>query len=116
MRTGIYVHKPTTISLHAKDPNDRFRVFSYDPAHAIRAGEGKQHLEPGIYLVHSTGAVDVKGGDLTVVIVMADKDPWPDPKVNVIALERGASSESIRAFFQVAKDASVDVVDPKVDG
>ena len=69
---------------------------------------GSHRLEPGIYMVVSTGEIEVSSRNVGTQIVANDKDPWPDPNVAVIGLESGASADSIKEFFTVSKDIDID--------
>ena len=105
MRTAIYVHKPSTVTIRAKNPDDaRVELSRYTRA-ANRPAIGVHRLEAGIYQVVSRDALEVTGDDVTVEATSGSgKDIFPDPKAGVIALEPGATAQSIQEFFALAKD------------
>jgi hypothetical protein len=113
MRTAIYVNEPSTVTITANDPRDaEVQLCRYNQA-TRRAAIGTLALEPGIYLIVSRSELHVTIRSVGLQVVANDKDPWPFPKANVIALEPGATLETLREFFTVAKDASPD--DPSPD-
>jgi hypothetical protein len=104
MRTAIYVHEPTRVTIRALDERDRaVELTPYRLATAPRLGVGAYAIGPGIYMIHSVGALVVDGAGVTVEATTDDKDPWPDPKAHLLALEPGASVASVQARFDLAK-------------
>jgi len=107
MRTGIYVHKCSKVTIHARDPHDSgaklLRYNSKDIATAL----GTHKLEPGIYQVISRGELDVKGEDLNIQVMLNDKDTWPDPGLQVVQLEQAATTTTVQQFFELAKGITV---------
>jgi hypothetical protein len=106
MRTAIYVHESSTVTIRATDPRDaKAELVRYNRPANVPA-IGTHELEPGIYLIVSNGALEITGLRIEFEATRNDKDIWPDPKLNVIALEAGATSKSIQQFCNVAKDIS----------
>jgi hypothetical protein len=107
MRTAIYVYQPTHVTFRPTGPTDvklpLFRFQHFDERPAI----GTLRLVPGIYAIASDAPVDVTG-DHIEVIPLAGKDDNPDPKARVLALEPGATAESVRDFLMIDKDVSPD--------
>jgi len=108
MRTAIYLREPSIVTISAKDQRDANAQICRYRQTLSQVAVGTRRLDPGIYLVVSSGELAVSGAALDVQIVANDKDTWPDPKANVIALEPGASAASITEFFTVAKEISVE--------
>lgn len=118
MRTGIYVQKPTTVTIHASTPADarvqlrQFRVVtSQADVHAsLRdpAAVGTHQLDPGIYLIVSSSPMQIEGDGVTTQIVANDKDPWPEIAASVVGLALDATMASVRDFFAVTKGIEVD--------
>ena len=108
MRTAIYVHAPDTVKIHNQDPGDAGVTLARYGQIARLPAIGSHALAAGIYLVVSRGPLDVVGNNITVEIVTNNKDEWPDPTPGVIALVPGATARSVREFFTVAKDLSID--------
>lgn len=120
MRTGIYVQKPTTVTIRASAPQDarvqlrRFRsvTFGADARASLREPEavGTHQLDPGIYLIVSSSPMQITGDNLTTQVVANDKDGWPDPPAMVVGLVSDATSTTLRAiqdFFAVTKGIEV---------
>jgi hypothetical protein len=121
MRTGIYVQKPTTVTIRASATQDaRVQIRRFpsatcqaDARAPLRAPEavGTHQLDPGIYLIVSSSPMQVTGDNLTTQIVANDKDTWPDPGATVVGLVSDATSTTLRAiqdFFAVTKGIEVD--------
>lgn len=111
MRTAIYAYQTAEVTIRARDPRDAKVVISrFDQPIGAPAREaiGTHTLEPGIYLIVSRDVLEVLGVGIEIKAVPNNKDTWPDPKAQVLALAPGASTESIKEFFTVAKDLSVD--------
>ena len=111
MRTAIYVTQQTLVTIQPTDPGDaaaRLVRYPQTPEAMGSLARGRHVLPPGIYLILSRGALDIQGTGVTTETVAKDKDPWPDPKPAVLTLETGATTSSLRAFFDVAKSASTD--------
>jgi hypothetical protein len=106
MRTAIYVQQPSTVTIRPTDPRDAKALLCRYNQLPEQAAAGTHKLQPGIYLVISSGPIEVHGLGTTTQIVANDKDIWPDPKATVIGLEPGATAASIQEFFTVAKDIS----------
>jgi hypothetical protein len=108
MRTALYIAQPTTVTIRTDDPLDaKIAICRYHQP-PTAAAAGTHQLEPGIYLIVSRGPLEVTSADTTVVTSRNDKDIWPEPKGNVLALEPGATVASVQEFFEVAKDISPD--------
>lgn len=117
MRTGIYVQKPTTVTIRASAAADayvelrQFRVVAseIDARAHLRdpAAVGTHQLDAGIYLIVSSSPMQIEGDSVTTQVVANDKDPWPEIAANVVALVSGAVTASIRNFFEVTKGIEV---------
>jgi hypothetical protein len=108
MRTAIYVYEPSTVKIRAKDPRDAsVEIVRYREPRAQPA-VGVHRLDPGIYLIVSNRGLEVAGPNIEVQVVANNKDDWPDPEARVLALEPGASNGTIKEFFAVAMDLSID--------
>jgi len=104
MRTAIYVHAPSTVTIRPAAPGEASVLLYRYQQPTAKPGLGAHALEPGIYMAMSVGELTVTGDNLTVASLRNDKDIPPDPKA-VLAFEPGATVESVNKFFQVAKDA-----------
>lgn len=116
MRTGIYVQKPTTVTIRASAPEDtrvqlrRFRVATTaaDARHQREPDAvGTHQLDAGIYLIVSSCPMQIEGANLTTQVVANDKNPWPDPDGVVAGLVVNATMAAIRDFFAVTKGIEV---------
>ena len=116
MRTGIYVQKPTTVTIRASAPEDarvqlrRFRVATTaaDARHQREPDAvGTHRLDAGIYLIVSSCPMHIEGANLTTQAVANDKNPWPDPDGAVAGLVVNATMAAIRDFFAVTKGIEV---------
>lgn len=120
MRTGIYVQKPTTVTIRASALQDarvqlrRFRMGTCetDARGHLREPEavGTHQLDPGIYLIVSSSPMQVEGNNLTTQVVPNDKDGWPDPGATVVGLVSDSTSTTLKAiqhFFAVTKGIEV---------
>jgi hypothetical protein len=120
MRTGIYVQKPTTVTIRASASQDarvqlrRFRAASCEADARAHLREpdavGTHQLDAGIYLIVSSGPMQVAGDNVTMQIVANDKDGWPDPPAPVIGLVSESTSTTLKAikdFFAVTKGIEV---------
>jgi hypothetical protein len=122
MRTGIYVQKPTTVTIRASAPEDarvqlrRFRAAaSAADARHLREPDavGTHQLDAGIYLIVSSCPMAIEGANLTTQTVANDKNPWPDPDGAVAGLVVNATMAAIRDFFAVTKGIEVgDAAEP----
>jgi hypothetical protein len=107
MRTLIYVHEPSTVTIHAKAASDAAALLCRYNQGAGQVAIGKHRLERGIYLIVSNSALEVSGSHAEVAVLHNDKDIPPDPGLTLLALEPGATASSYRAFLEIAKDISV---------
>ncbi len=114
MRIGLYVFKPSTVTIEelvsskwaaAAAPSARPAVLAFRRPGALQA-VGSLQLEAGIYQVLSQSPVQITGDAVQVVVVPNDKDGWPKPPPLALALEPGATEATIEGFFATAKDAS----------
>ncbi|HEY0194346.1 MAG TPA: hypothetical protein VGC42_24705 [Kofleriaceae bacterium] len=106
MRTGLYVFKPTTVSIQgASSGAAKPALMAYRQQGQLQP-TGTLHLEPGIYQVLSETPVQITGDSIEVIATPSGKDQWPKPPPLAIALEPGATEATIAAFFGAAKDAS----------
>ena len=103
MRTGIYVREPTTVTIRLLDPrSEKAWLYRYGQSETSPA-IGSHYVERGIYMIHSSGELQIEVvGVATVTTVRGGKDPWPRPQLDVVALEPGATAESIQQFFTVS--------------
>src|SRR5262249_59771156 len=108
MRTGIYVQKPTTVTIRASAPADarvQLRRFAGAACEAdarahLRepAAVGTHQLDAGIYLIVSSSPMQIEGDHLTTQTVANDKDPWPELGAPVIGLVSEATSQTVQAI------------------
>ena len=108
MRTAIYVHESSRVTIRIEDPVDAKAALSRYRDPAPYPAAGTHELAPGVYLIISRGPLQIEGAGIAVETLRDDKDEWPDPKPHVIILEPGASAASLKQFFTIAKDLSVD--------
>ena len=106
MRTLIYVHEPSTLTIQAKVPADTHVMLCRYNQSSGSVTPGARHFERGIYLIVSRGELEINGGNVTVEHLIGDKDIPPEPRI--VALEPGATAESIKQFLVVAKGITVD--------
>lgn len=117
MRTGIYVQKPTTVTIRAGSPADacvqlrQFRLATAETDLRARPGEpaavGTHQLDAGIYLIVSSSPMHIQGDHLTTQIVANDKDPWPELGAPVVGLALNATMGAVKDFFAVVKGIEV---------
>jgi hypothetical protein len=108
MRTVIYVHEPSTITIREHASRDAaVLLYRYNQDFG-QVASGTHQLAAGIYLIVSSGELEVTGSHAEVVVLPNDKDIPPDPKLAVLALEPGATVQSVQRFLGIAKDISVD--------
>jgi hypothetical protein len=108
MRTAIYVYERSNVKFRALDPRDaRVEIVRYHQPGAQPA-VGVVTLDRGIYLVVSKSALEVDGINVEVQVVPNDKDEWPDITARMLAPEPGATVGTVKEFFIVAKDLSID--------
>jgi hypothetical protein len=117
MRTGIYVQKPTTVTIRASSPADacvQLRQFRLAPSETdlrTQPGEpvavGTHQLGAGIYLIVSSSPMHIQGDHLTTQIVANDKDPWPELGAPVVGLALNATMAAVQEFFAVTKGIEV---------
>jgi hypothetical protein len=105
MRTLIYVHNPSTVTIQAKNPDDVDVVLCRFNRSSAAVQPGTHKLDRGIYLVVSRHELEVSGGDVTIQLLRGDKDTPPEPRI--IALEPGATAAQIKQFMEVAKGITV---------
>lgn len=104
MRTAIYVQSPTTVTVRTSDDADlNVQLHRYQARLPPRAAVGTFDIPVGIYLIASQGPLQVTGANVSTEVAIVDKDPWPDPPAQVVALESGATAQSVKSFFQIAK-------------
>lgn len=108
MRTGIYVFKPSTVTIvdTSRGPA-KSALMSYRHQGTLQP-IGTLHLDAGIYQVLSEAPVQITGDNISIVVIANGKDDWPTPPPHAMALEAGATEATIQAFFGAAKDASPD--------
>lgn len=105
MRTAIYVKQSTTVTFQPSTQEAPTPLLSRYPDESKgRAATGSLPVEKGIYFIHSRLPVAVTGPHIEVEISIADKDEWPDPPAQVLALEPDATAEKVKMFFTIAKD------------
>lgn len=110
MRTAIYVFEPSTVTIRSQDPGeDRVTLCRFN-CKPERVATGARQLAPGIYMILSSSGVDVSGGQISVVVMPHDKDVPPEPKLQVLGLEVGATAATIQQFFDITK--GIDIGDP----
>jgi hypothetical protein len=105
LRTAIYIHQPSSVTIRAKDATDATaQLYRYKQG-LIGPAIGTHLLPRGIYLVLSKAPIEVTNSAVMTAVVPRDKDIWPDLTPGVIALEAEAeaTAQSIQMFFLVAK-------------
>ena|SRR5688572_20543958 len=107
MRTAIFVHQPSTVTISAENAAETTAELCRYRATAVPA-VGTHQLAPGVYLITSIGPMKVSGVQGEIEYRIADKDDWPDPKPRIVALEPGATAGSIKHFLTILKDISPD--------
>lgn len=107
MRTVIYVHQPSTVTIQTTDPHESDVLMCRYNRTAGPINPGTHQLERGIYLAVSRGKLDISGGHVTIELLTGDKDAPPDPRAQVLGLEPGATAESFRTFLDVTKGITV---------
>jgi hypothetical protein len=101
MLTAIYIYEPSTITVRPPDSGDKSsQLYRYNQA--AQPAVGTHKLEPGIYMIVSKCALVISTGGVEVHTVTNDKDDPPRPKVTALALEPGATADSVAKFFSVA--------------
>jgi hypothetical protein len=105
MRTALYVHQPTSVTIRASDAIDRACLLVPFRGRTPRQAVGTHQLPPGIYLIESQAPLEITGPGTTVETTSGTKDPWPTPKAAELALESGASVEAVQQFFMRMKEA-----------
>src|SRR5882672_10639108 len=108
MRTGIYVQKPTTVTIRASAPADarvqlrRFPGAGCEADARVHLREpmavGTHQLDVGIYLIVSSSPMQIAGDSMTTQIVANDKDPWPEIGAPVVGLVSEATSNTLKAI------------------
>lgn len=101
MRTAIYVLAPSTVAIGTVQPQLTPAVLYRYHRGAGQPALGTHRLDPGIYMIVSTGEVEVTGANLTVATLRAGKDLPPDPRP-ALGFEPGATTDTVHTFFQVA--------------
>ena len=109
MRTAIFVHEPSTVTIRAKGGGQAAARLSRYNREGNQSALGTHQLERGIYVIESRGEMDVSGSHLDIVALSNDKNIPPDPKVIVpmLPLEPGATTQSVQTFLTDAKDISI---------
>lgn len=102
MRTMLYIHEPSTVTIQPTNPADsNIALYRYNRPETISAVRALK-LEPGIYMVLSKYGIQVSTGGVEVHSERNDKDDPPRPPAGVLALEPGATQDSVAKFFSVA--------------
>jgi hypothetical protein len=118
MRTAIYVMRATTLTIKASANEPAAQLVPYRAPASSQGAIGTHQLARGIYLVSSQAMLLISGPndhaatgrldpDYRVETSLNDKDGWPDPPQFVLELEKGATVESVKRFFNIAKDIDV---------
>jgi hypothetical protein len=122
VKTVIFVEEPSTVTIGANHPRDAKAVlYRYkrdgdgdgdgEPAADVRPPEpavGEHQLERGIYLIVSQAGLAVHGVRGAIEVIANNKDDWPDPRPNLVALEPKATVATVQEFLAIAKDMSLD--------
>ncbi len=107
MRTAIFVDELSDVTIRTTSSDDANALLSRYRRTNVRA-VGKHQLPRGVYLIASNHPLEVTVSHGEVVTMGSNKDEWPDPKPNVVALEPGATARSLSQFLTIAKDLSLD--------
>lgn len=101
MRTGIYVHSTTALTLASGDSTIEISKYP-DAGNPITVSTNPVTLDPGVYRILSSSPVDVVGSGVgtvaEVVALSGDKDPWPIPPASVAQLV-GRTQQEVADFF-----------------
>jgi hypothetical protein len=105
MRVGIYAYGPTTVRLTGSAT-----LLTFSPVVKERSSKvvqaGQHSLTLGIYLILPAEkcAISVTGD--CDVVVLADKDDWPDPKGQLAGFDANfpeVDYKSLKEFVSIAK-------------
>lgn len=108
MRTALYVHQTTKITFApTTQEGPTPLIVRYPDESSGRPATGTVELSRGIYMIHSKSEISATGSGFDIEFSINDKDAWPDPPQQQIALEPGATLEKIRMFFTIAKDVEL---------
>ena len=98
MRTGIYVFAPTTLTIEASEP---VVLTSLDnQSIALGGGTASTAVPPGIYKAVTSSAIAVTGPSIFVVGNQNNRDPWPDPPLDVPS-RFNVTAANLNAFVAV---------------
>lgn len=108
LRTGIYVSGLSIVTIRAHRASAWApQLFRYHESTA-RPAIGTHTLERGIYLILSEQEIEAEikteSQSLVLQTLINDKDPWPSPNAQVVALEEGADAGAIERFFTRGRD------------
>ena len=118
MRLGIYVYKPTTVTFSTAVKLERMNPVT-KPGELLQLSatlEAKEvhHLERGLYRNLKVEKVVISAGPECEIVILEDKDPYPDPKTRSTRLENEFSkfSDEVLANFLpiIAKGIEVSAV------
>jgi hypothetical protein len=102
---AIFVNQSTSAIFEVSDPADASLMLCRYPDSREQVRAGTIHLEAGVYVIVSRGAVTVSGGNVTSELLTGDKDIPAEPRF--VEIERGATRESVARFLALAKGATV---------
>jgi hypothetical protein len=103
MRTAIYVYSTTSFSVDHPIKSHSRAQTKLDGKTTI----SNVTLQPGIYKIHTRGHVAPQitpssGSTFAVLMVINDKDPFPDPPAQAVATFTTVTSSDHREFFAEA--------------
>jgi hypothetical protein len=104
MRTGIYVYADRVDFLLRSDIAELHQFNGGAAASPVATSNGAVTLLRGVYkLVTARPAeirmIDGAVGDSEIVIVVNDKDPWPDPPERLTKAFPAATTDALRDFL-----------------
>jgi hypothetical protein len=111
-RTALYVYEPSTVAIRANECDEPELMLCRYGRQFQRVAPGALALDPGVYMVMSSGRLDITGDHITI-IALTGKEVPPEPRAQVVGLEQGATAAEIQQFFAVSK--GIDVEEPPVE-
>jgi hypothetical protein len=108
MRTAIYVYEPTTLHIETHEDGLKLVQLDSDNAYGLETSNSIA-VEPGVYKILSTQAVDIitRTGQVFVQWTLGDKDQWPDPPPSALRAPISTTSTALHEFFAVTDGRSL---------
>ena len=102
MRTAIFVHESTTITIKCNDTG--LQVVPYGGASSFAPTGNPQSVAINLYKIVSSSAVSVSSTASSTVVMSTtdDKDKWPDPLPGVLpSTMAGTTPQQVWDFFVI---------------